>query len=96
MPGSRVPVTFSEANSTELPAGGTVESDWVSFPLQSGRDLTVTFSVLRPGATTLWSDGATLRYESQSASAATAPQWTSVDHTSTYNVYFLSRVETGQ
>ena len=95
LPGSRVPVTFAEANCVEIPAGETVSSDWVCYSIPAGRDLTVTFSVLREGAASLWSSESTQRYESRDAGAATAGRWSSLQHSTTYNLYFLSRLETG-
>lgn len=94
--GSRVPITFAEANSVELPAGGAVKSDWIKFPLQAGKGLTVTFRVLRTGATTLWPDTRTIRYESGAGAAATATRWSAAAHSTTYNLYFVSQVETGK
>jgi hypothetical protein len=90
---TRVPVTFGGVNSSELPPGGEALSDWISFPLQAGRDYTVTFNVLRTGATTLWSDAKTKRFESQADGAARAAGWSQLGAGETYNVYFLARVE---
>ncbi len=89
---TRTPVTFGGANSVDLTAGQAVASDWIQFPLHAGQDYAVTFLVLRPGATTLWPDARTVRFEGP-AEAAALPRWSSVAHSATYNLYFLSRVE---
>lgn len=91
-PQTRVPVTFGGMNRAELPPGQAVATDWVRFPLEAGRDCTVTFDVLSEGAATLWSDGRTVRFESAPGSAA-LPRWSSTPHATTYNLYFLSRLE---
>lgn len=92
LPGTRTPVTFAGANMAELPPDKDVATDWIRFPLQAGRDYTVTFAVLRTGATTLWSDTHTVRFEAPS-DAVRLPRWSSVSHTTTYNLYFLGRIE---
>ena len=90
--GTRTPVTFGGANSVELGPGQEVASDWVRFPLEAGKDHTVTLDVERRGATTLWSDAKTVRFEGPTE-AARMPRWSSVSHTTTHNLYFLSRID---
>ncbi|NPV48654.1 MAG: hypothetical protein HPY69_17065 [Armatimonadetes bacterium] len=90
---SRVPITFGGRNVVDLPAGGEVASDWVRFPLEQGRDLSLTFRVLGHGATTLWADPGTRRYESQHEAAPLAARWSDLGAAETYNLYFLARIE---
>lgn len=90
---TRVPVTFGGASWAELPAGKLIHSDWVRFSLQPGRDYSVTFQVLRTGATTLWPDQHTKRYETTAAGAAAAARWSRLSCTETYNLYFLDSIE---
>lgn len=90
--GTRTPVTFGGANSVELGPGQEVASDWIKFPLEAGKDHTVTLDVERRGATTLWSDAKTVRFEGPTE-AARMPRWSSVSHTTTHNLYFLSRID---
>lgn len=90
---SRVPITFGGRNVVNLPAAGQVESDWVRFPLQKGQDLSVTFRVLSHGATTLWADPKTRRYESRHEAAPLAARWSDLGAAETYNLYFLARIE---
>jgi hypothetical protein len=91
---SRTAVTFGRSGNVELPAGKAVQSDWIKFALEPGKDYAVTFVVTRPGATTLWADEKTKRYEDSDAAAALTAKWSGA--LETYNVYFLARVETGR
>ncbi len=91
---TRVPVTFARSGQVELPAGKAVQSDWVKFDLVPGKDYAVTFVVTRTGATTLWADEKTKRYEDGDPAAALAAKWSGAGDT--YNDYFLARVETGK
>jgi hypothetical protein len=90
--GTRTPVTFEGASTADLPASKEVATDWVMFPLRAGRSYTVSFVVLRQGATTLWPDAKTARFEA-SAEAAQLPRWASVPYQRTHNLYFLARLE---
>jgi hypothetical protein len=93
LPPTRVPISFGGASSVELPAGGSVASDWIRFPLVPGRNYTVTFSVLRTGGTKLWADPHTRRYETTEPGAALLARWSRIPISETYNLYFLARVE---
>ncbi len=93
LPGTRVPLSFDGSGRVELPAGKPVWTDWVRFPLQTGPDCTVTFAVEQTGATTLWSDEKTTRYETADGGAARVGKWSELAPSETYNVYFFSRLE---
>jgi hypothetical protein len=96
VPASRVPVTFGRTGRAELPAGKAVQSDWIRFDLVPGKDYAVTFAVMTTGATTLWPDMKTRRYEIGDVGAALAAKWSGTGEGETYNLYFLAKVETGQ
>lgn len=92
---SRVPVTFGGATAVEIPASTAVQSDWIRFALLPGQDYSVTFNVLRVGAATLWPDENSRRFEA-APGAARAAKWSRLGASSTYNIYFLDRVEGGE
>jgi hypothetical protein len=90
---SRVPVTFGGANFVDLPPGKPVASDWIRFHFAPGRDYAVTFAVLRIGAATLWPHKDTLRFETSLDGAARLCKWSSISPSTTYNIYFLERID---
>ncbi|MCD6350866.1 MAG: discoidin domain-containing protein [Armatimonadetes bacterium] len=89
---TRTPVTFGGLSRVELGPGQTVSSDWIRFHLEPGESYSVTFYVTRTGATTLWSDEKTKRYESRTSDAARKIRWSDLSPSETYNLYFLSAV----
>lgn len=89
------PLSFDDRLTVRIPAGESRWTDWIAFHLQPGIDYTVTFQVLTTGGTKLWSDRSTVRFEARSSYAARARNWSSLNASRTYNLYFVSALESG-
>ncbi len=94
--GTMTPVTFGRSGTVELSGGKQVRSDWIKFRIEPGKSYLVTFDVLTAGATTLWPDEKTKRWETQWPGASRAGRWSELPCSGTYNLYFLEAIETAE